>query len=103
MFRKRISPKLFGFGFVCIVLLFTVSLQLTAKTNPLNFPPTGTYGNIPDTLPYPIHERRGDVISDNKRSTFDFNPPSNISDSIAYDFKTRLYTVYEKIGDKYYR
>ncbi|MEJ7586233.1 MAG: cell surface protein SprA [Ferruginibacter sp.] len=26
-----------------------------------------------------------------------------MTDSVAYDFRTRLYTVFEKIGDKYYR
>ncbi|MEO6720349.1 MAG: cell surface protein SprA [Ferruginibacter sp.] len=104
MFRKRsLKPKLFGFELVYLVFLSTISLPLSAKNHPLNLPPTGTYNSVPDTLPFPIHERKGDVISDNKKSTFDFQKPSNITDSVAYDFKTRLYTVYEKIGDKYYR
>ena len=104
MFRKRnLQPKLFGFGLVCIVFLLAISLSLTAKKNRTYLPPSGNYGNVPDTLPYPIYDRKGDVISDNKRSTYDFQTPGNISDSVAYDFRTRLYTVFEKIGDKYYR
>jgi cell surface protein SprA len=42
-------------------------------------------------------------MSGGSRSTYDLKQPSNIKDSIAYDFKTKLYTVYEKIGNKYYR
>ena len=61
---------------------------------------TTHHGN--DTLPYPIHDRRGDFFS-NQRSTFDLAQPSNISDSIAYDPVTKRYIVYEKIGKRYYR
>jgi len=65
----------------------------------------------PDTVPagstgplhYPIRDRRGDFVSDPRRSTFDFDNPSNIQDSVVYDPITRRYIVYEKIGDKYYR
>ncbi|MEP7142399.1 MAG: cell surface protein SprA [Ferruginibacter sp.] len=86
-----------------IVLFSAISLLLTAKNTGKHLPPSPRIGNAPDTLPYPIHERKGDIISDNKKSTFDFKTPDNITDSVAYDFRTRLYTVYEKIGDKYYR
>ncbi|MEO5888875.1 MAG: cell surface protein SprA [Ferruginibacter sp.] len=83
-----------------IVLFPAISLLLTARGTSAQSPNTGIR---PDTLPYPIHDRKGDIISDNKKSTYDFNTPGNITDSVAYDFRTRLYTVYEKIGDKYYR
>jgi len=55
------------------------------------------------TLPFPIHDRRGDFLSNTPRNPFDFQLPSNINDSIAYDFRTQRYTVYEKIGNSYYR
>lgn len=104
MFRKRnLTPKLFGFGLVFIVFLSAISLPLTAEKNKFDFSPTGYNPSVPDTLPYPIHERRGDIISDNKRSSLDFNQPENITDSVAYDFRTKLYTVFEKIGDKFYK
>ncbi|MEO6231332.1 MAG: cell surface protein SprA [Ferruginibacter sp.] len=104
MFRNsNLTPKLFGFGLVCIICLSIISLPLTAEKNGLNFSPTGYNTNLPDTLPYPIYERKGDAIGDSRRSTLDFKSPENITDSVAYDFKTRLYTVYEKVGDKYYR
>ncbi|MEO9211036.1 MAG: cell surface protein SprA, partial [Ginsengibacter sp.] len=55
-----------------------------------------------DTLPYPIHDRRGDYISV-KPSIFDFRLPSNITDSVVYDPVTKNYIIYEKIGNNFYR
>ncbi len=107
MFRKRkFLPNRIGF-----LLLHT--LLLLATVTPVysqNPPTTATTSSVDTTapkqvgpLPYPIHDRRGDFISSNANGTFDFKKPSNITDSIVYDFKTKLYTVYEKIGNKFYR
>ena len=54
-------------------------------------------------LQFPITDNRGDFLSSGARSTYDFRLPSNIKDSIAYDPVTNTYTVYEKIGNRYYR
>jgi len=54
-------------------------------------------------LPYPISDRRGDFLSSPGRSSLDFRQPSNIKDSLAFDPATGLYTLYEKIGNRYYR
>ncbi|MBL0054603.1 MAG: cell surface protein SprA [Chitinophagaceae bacterium] len=62
-----------------------------------------TIPNYRDSLHYPIYDRRGDFLSNPRRSTFDFRNPSNLRDSVVYDPKTRRYIVYEKIGNKYYR
>ena len=62
-----------------------------------------TIPNYKDSLHYPIHDRRGDFVSDNRRNTFDLNNPSNLRDSVAYDSKTHRYLVFEKIGNRYYR
>ena len=62
-----------------------------------------TVPNYKDSLHYQINDRRGDFVSNSKRSTFDFRNPSNLRDSVVYDPKTRRYIVYEKIGNKYYR
>ena len=51
----------------------------------------------------PFMKEQGDIISDNKKAPTILKILRNITDSVAYDFKTKLYTVYEKIGDKYYR
>lgn len=57
---------------------------------------------VKDTLPFPIHDRRGDFLA-TPRSPFDLKVPSNINDSIAYDPITKTYTIYEKLGGRYYR
>ncbi|HEY0680592.1 MAG TPA: cell surface protein SprA, partial [Chitinophagaceae bacterium] len=67
------------------------------------FQDTGRIDPGTDTLKYPIRDRRGDRFSNPGRSTFDLNNPSNITDSIEYDPKTRQYYIVEKIGNKYYR
>lgn len=59
--------------------------------------------NYRDSLKYPITDRHGDNLSGNSSSTFDLKNPSNYSDSVVYDAFSRRYTVYEKIGNKYYR
>jgi cell surface protein SprA len=56
-----------------------------------------------DSLHYPIQDRRGDPISNYRRSTYDLQNPSNLRDSVVYDPKTKTYIIYEKIGNKYYR
>ncbi|RNI37373.1 cell surface protein SprA [Hanamia caeni] len=55
-----------------------------------------------DSLPFPIHDRRGDFLS-SRPNIYDFQNPPNIEDSVAYDPATQTYTVYEKIGTHYYR
>ncbi|MFT3681736.1 MAG: cell surface protein SprA [Ferruginibacter sp.] len=94
-------PKKIGFGIVFVLLLTAYSLPTAAKNFSNNFNTADT--TAPGALPFPIEDRRGDVLSQGQKRTFDLNQPSNISDSIAYDFRTNTYTVYEKIGDKYYR
>jgi cell surface protein SprA len=56
-----------------------------------------------DTLKYPIQDRRGDKFTYPSNNPFDLKNPSNITDSVEYDPKTRRYYVLEKIGSKWYR
>ena len=86
LFIKYVLSMIFSFAGVSYV-----SAQDTTKV-----PAADT------SLPFPIHDRRGDFISANP-SVYDFQLPSNIKDSVAYDPQTNTYTVYEKIGNKYYR
>ncbi|MEO6454739.1 MAG: cell surface protein SprA [Ginsengibacter sp.] len=96
---------LFCFGVVCLIISF-ILLSFPAKVNAAEFSKTHFFQDTTirkkDTLPYPIHDRRGDFIS-STQSPFDLNKPSNIQDSVVYDPATRMYIVYEKIGSKYYR
>jgi len=104
LFKTKILPKTVCFGLVQVVLFLVISLSLAAQgtiTASRNKAAGDT--SLPDGLPYPIHDNRGDFISSGKKNTFDFKPPANFTDSVSYDFKTKLYTVYDKIGDKYYK
>lgn len=101
--KIKLTPRLIGFRLVCIVLFSAISLSLSAKNNGRLLPSLPGEEKLADTLPFPIHERKGDAIGDNKKSTFDFKTPPNITDSVVFDYNTRLYIVYEKIGNKYYR
>ena len=56
-----------------------------------------------DTLHWPIHDRRGDFLTDSNRNPFDLMDPVNIHDSIAYDPETQQYYIYERVGSQWYR
>ena len=56
----------------------------------------------PGELPFPIHDRYGDFMSNPSGNTYDLKNPSNIKDSVVYDIKTQRYTIYEKIGNNYF-
>ena len=57
----------------------------------------------PDTLHYPLVERRADPYSTPNRNTFDFRDTSFIKKTIEYDPKTKQYYIVEKVGSHYYR
>jgi cell surface protein SprA len=57
----------------------------------------------PPTLPYPIKDSRADAVSSGNRGTFYLPNPANYNDSVVYNAASKTYTVYEKIGTKYYR
>ncbi len=101
-FRKRkFLPD--SCGFLLFFVLFTAMPFLSIAQQPAPAPKDTTAPKAVGPLPFPIHDRRGDFMSSGTGSTYDFKQPSNITDSIGYDFRTQLYTVYEKIGNKYYR
>ncbi len=100
--RSILTKATIPIGLFLLLLIFSVDVFAWGD-------PTEQLLNVPDTigpatdLKFPITDRRGDFLGDNKKSTFDFASPENFTDSVEYDSKTRTYTVYEKIGDKYYR
>jgi cell surface protein SprA len=57
----------------------------------------------PDSLPFPLTDRRGDNLSSSTGNPYDQFRPTNQRDSVVYDPETRRYVVYEKIGNRYYR
>src|SRR6185312_2865681 len=96
-FIRKLAPNFLGLILACLwgVLFLFVGIDkaFAQDTSKLH---------LNDSLHYPIHDTRGDFYS-GQRSPFDLSNPSNITDSIAYDPATKRYTVYEKIGNKYYR
>jgi cell surface protein SprA len=56
-----------------------------------------------DSLHFPLHDRRGDALTNPSRNSFDLKSPTNLRDSIEYDPKTNRYYLVERIGSKYYR
>ena len=106
LIRKKYS-KLLGYAVWASMLLLFSGISASAKPyRALNLFNKGdtTFPNYRDSvLHYPIHDRRGDFISDYRHRTFDLKNPSNLIDSIVYDPQTHLYIVYEKIGNHYYR
>ena len=95
----------------CTVVVVSIALMLNsnyafAKNLETNYIPYTIDTIVPNNgipLPYPISDRRGDAFSTNKNNPLDLNNPSNYTDSVVYDSKTKRYIVYEKIGNKYYR
>ena len=96
-FKKKLAPNYVGLV-MCWFLSMVFSIALTSQAFAQDS--LAAVGN--DSLPFPIQDRRGDFLSSNP-NVFDLNPPSNISDSVAYDPATKTYTVYEKVGSRYYR
>ena len=105
LIRKKIY-RLTGYAVFAVFLSLAGTYNASAtpfRTALLPAAGDTTVPNYKDSLHYPIHDRRGDFVSNYRRSTFDLNNPSNLRDSVVYDSKTRRYIVYEKIGNKYYR
>ncbi len=104
LIRKSLYSVLVGSAFLVMLLMYNPE-QAVAFPHEFKsfFQDTLKPVNAGDSLHFPIKDRRGDFISSGGRSTYDFNTPSNISDSVVYDAINRRYVVYEKIGSSYYR
>ena len=97
LFTKKLAPNYMGLIWSCIVSIgFSIVVPQHAMAQDSAFLKKN------DTLPFPIHDTRGDFISATP-NVYDFQNPPNITDSVAYDPVTKTYTVYEKIGDRFYR
>src|SRR6476469_2638335 len=104
LLNRKLTPKTVGFGFWVLVIFTLTALPGTvaALDYDLDFQ-QDTIPLLKDTLHYPIHDRRGDYLTNDYGTSIDLKKPSNITDSIAYDPETRRYIVYEKIGNRFYR
>jgi cell surface protein SprA len=98
---RNLFPKIICCGVLSVIIvLFTAN---TAVAKPYHSNSAQFQDSPKIKLPYPISDRRGDPISNYRRSTYDLQNPSNLRDSVVYDPKTKTYIIYEKIGNKYYR
>jgi cell surface protein SprA len=96
--------KLIFILLVCFSVPMILSMTITGNSNPNTFDqPKMMVDSPPAPLHYPIKDSRGDAVSSNNRGTFYLKNPSNVQDSVAYNATTKTYTVYEKIGNKYYK
>ncbi|MEQ1553129.1 MAG: cell surface protein SprA [Ferruginibacter sp.] len=96
--------KLFPVLLICVSVLSVFAIP---TTNNKTYKAFDVSKNIVDTPPptlhYPINDTRSDAVSANNKGTFYLKNPTNYNDSVVYNSSTRTYTVYEKIGNKYYR
>ena len=97
LLKRKLAPNYVGF-ILCWFLSIVFSIVLPHRA--ISQDSSAFHNN--DSLPFPIQDRRGDFISSNP-NTYDFKLPPNINDSVAYDPITQTYTVFEKVGDQYYR
>ena len=81
-----------------VLFIQATGLRLHAQQSDSTAPVTGV-----DTLKYPINDRRGDRYTQAYRNPLDLRDPSNISDSVVYDPKTKQYYIVERVGSFYYR
>lgn len=57
----------------------------------------------PDTLKFPIRDRRGSAVTDPVKNAIDLKDPALIRKEVEYDPVTKQYIVTEKIGGQNYR
>ena len=90
-------------SFIAALLLTSSKIEANAFliNNHAYFQQDTVPGN--DSLRFPLQDRRSDAFSQRQKNPFDLKDPSNLTDSIVYDPKTKEYYIIEKIGGKYFR
>ncbi len=101
-FNRRTVYILLGYS-VVIAFFFFGANAANGKTSLLVSVYNTADGAVADSIPYPLTDRRGDKISGSSNNIFDAFQPSNLNDSLVYDPVTKRYTLYEKIGSRFYR
>jgi len=97
LLNRKLRPNYIGF-IICWFLSIVFSIVLPSHA--IGQDTSAIHNN--DSLPFPIHDSRGDFIS-SQPNVYDLQTPPNINDSVAYDPISKTYTVYEKVGNQYYR
>lgn len=95
--------KLFFALLVCAAVPVTLAMTTTGENHLTPFSQTQNPRDTPPpVLHYPISDNRG-AGDDKSGNPYYLGNPSNFEDSVVYNPINRTYTVYEKIGNKYYR
>lgn len=97
MFRKLTNLLRAALSLTVAILFHTCFNAVSAQQ------PDSTAPKTPDTLKYPLQDRRADRFSQPRNSNIDLRDPSNITDSIVYDPETKQYYIIEKVGSFYFR
>lgn len=102
--NRNLSQPLFKV-MLCLAFFTVFVLDGFGKNLPLEiiFKADTTTPATSTNLPYPITDRRGDNLSIGNYNSFNNFQPSNQKDSIVYDYDSKRYIVYEKIGNRYMR
>ncbi|HEX2533332.1 MAG TPA: cell surface protein SprA, partial [Chitinophagaceae bacterium] len=87
---------------VVALLLLAVAPRAAART-PFYFQEGRSDTTRPDTLKYPLRDRRSDPYAAPSRNPFDLRDTGYLKRNVEYDPVTRQYYVVERIGNKYYR
>ena len=88
----------------CILIVLLTSSAFSSFATDKNFDQ-----QVPDTsvnpvrLPYPLTDRHTDNLSGANSNIYDLHDPANLRDSVVFDPVSRQYTIFEKIGNHYYR
>ena len=89
---------------VCAGLFVLVSMTNAEKPVSSDLNLNENVRDTPPPVQHPLQDSRGDAVSSNNASNPYYLPnPSNVNDSVVYNPVNRTYTVYEKIGTRYYR
>lgn len=99
IFTSNRFRTLSGNGGGLLLWILITCLPLFSKANSILFEQDTSA--VP--LHYPLTDNRGDHFSFQTYNSFDQFRPSNLTDSIVFDFATQRYILYEKIGNRYYK
>ena len=97
LLKRKLAPNYIGLIIYC---LLSIVISIVWPSYAAAQDSSAVIKN--DSLPFPLQDRRGDFLS-GRSNVYDFSLPTNINDSVAYDPVTKTYTVFEKIGNRYYR
>jgi cell surface protein SprA len=100
----------FGYKFLFFIIAVVAianagarGFRLPFDYDPEPMPDSPTVKVDSPKLIFPIQDKTGDPLIDQRGSSFDLNDPSNVEKTIEYDPVENRYYLSEKIGNEFYR